>query len=180
VTARPGTMGDVGGLVAGVETARVRGDELSTEVRAEHQRAAWRYLQRRFPADEADELAAILGLTKAPARRPGHCACGAILPLSMVAVGKNAQYKRGACHRCSRSGPPIPVPASVPDRPAPPIERDGELYAGVGHCRGCDRSYRLTGLGRLRPHPAWTVRDGVPLRRPWNCKGSGQHPEEVE
>lgn len=178
MTVRPGGGVDVGSMVAGANTARVAGDEQSREERAATQRAAWAYIKRRYAEDEAAELADILGLTPDAPRKPGHCTCGAVLPASTVSSSSNSQYRNGQCWWCSNGHTPKP-PKSVPSGAA----RGWDKSAGIektGRCRRCDRTYRLDGDGRLRAHPAWVSRGGVTTRRPWNCKGSGLRPEDVE
>lgn len=52
---------------------------------------------------ELRELAQVLGVDNAPGRRPGYCACGAVL--SMTASGQQiGEYLRGHCLACSRKG----------------------------------------------------------------------------
>ena len=52
---------------------------------------------------ELRELAQALGVDNAPQRRPGYCACGAVL--AVTASGQQiGEYLRGHCLSCSRKG----------------------------------------------------------------------------
>lgn len=53
-------------------------------------------------ADEFAELAGYLGLQATAERVPGHCACGAVLPLSTASANCAADYAAGMCLACTR------------------------------------------------------------------------------
>ena len=76
----------------------------------------------------------------------------------------------------------MPTPGAVQAAPTPcsvPAPSRVNTTA-TGWCRACDRTYRLDGDRRLRPHPAWETRDGARFRLPWDCGGTGRRPEDVE
>lgn len=51
---------------------------------------------------ELRDLAQALGVDNAPQRRPGHCACGAVL--TVTASGQQiGEYLRGHCSACSHA-----------------------------------------------------------------------------
>lgn len=55
-----------------------------------------------WAAHEFAELAAYLGLETPPERRPGYCACGAVLPMSTVSTSCRNDYGNGQCIACTR------------------------------------------------------------------------------
>lgn len=188
-------LGDLGGIESGLRSTHMPADDVSTEVRAaqrgdargnfaaivlEHHGVDAR------SADLADlggackaelrELADALGLNER-AREPGHCACGAVLPISTLFAGKGG-YLNGRCLQCSTGAPNLPMTRVHPTPSACTIPQPAA--PDTGWCRACDRTYRLLGDRRLRAHPAWETRDGARFRLPWDCDGSGLRPEDVE
>jgi hypothetical protein len=156
-------------LAAGNDTARVSAAD--AEERRLRQIAARQYLDGRFPRELADELADILGLAEQPARVPGHCSCGEVLPMSSATSSPTC--RPGFCAKCTadpmardRAPQAIAVPEPAPGPPS-------------GECGWCERTYQLTHLGRLRRHNAWVVRSGVVTRVDQDCPGSWELPEDT-
>lgn len=94
--------GDVGDIQGGLDTVRVSTAPDAQAYRAEMEAAALRYLRRRYPGAVA-ELADMLGLSLAPAREPGRCACGAELPPPGTGREHRAQRRLGLCVDCGRT-----------------------------------------------------------------------------
>ena len=201
MTARGGGPIDVGSMSGGAHTGRVPVDDLSAEQRAQKQAQARGNMAalvltrhgldpRRIttadipPAvkEELRELAQAMGIDGRPVRKPGHCACGAVLPMGAATSSAKFETRNGQCRRCSSGHPPAQPEdnaRSVVADSSPTVYRvPAAMTDNTGRCGSCDRRYRLDSLGRLPAHPGWAVRRGVLVRLSTDCRGSRRTPED--